>query len=114
MDENQVSVVARIKAREGKEDELREETLKLIEPTRSEEGCLNYDLHQGTEDPSIFFFYENWRSQQDLDEHLEMPYLKEYAEKLEDLGELEINTLKMISAPSEGTAGQQNVARGAS
>lgn len=74
---------------------MREETLKLVEPTRSEEDCLNYDLHQGIDDPSLLFFYENWRSQQDLDEHLEQPYIAEYIEKLGDLGQIEITTLRM-------------------
>lgn len=105
-DEAVVSVVARLKANDGMEGRLKEEASKLVEPTRSEEGCLNYDLHQGIEDPTVFFFYENWRSQQDLDEHLEMPYLQEFAQKLEDIGELEITTLHMVSPPNEGTAGR--------
>lgn len=105
-DETAVSVVARIQAREGMEQRLKEEASKLVEPTRSEEGCLNYDLHQGIEDPSVLFFYENWRSQQDLDEHLEKPYLKEFARKLEDIGELDITTLRMVSTPDAGTAGR--------
>lgn len=106
-DEDRVTVVARIKAREGMEEQLREETEALVQPTRSEEGCLNYDLHQGTEDPSVLVFYENWRSQQDLDEHLEQPYLKEWLEKTEDLaeGEVEIMVLQMVSPPSPGMAG---------
>ncbi len=57
-----------------------------MELTRSEEGCLNYDLHQGTDEPSLLVLYENRRSQQDLDEHLEKPYIAEYIEKLRDLG----------------------------
>jgi quinol monooxygenase YgiN len=100
MANEQVTVVARVKAREGMEDRLREETEALIEPTRSEEGCLNYDLHQGTDDPSVLLFYENWRSQEDLDEHLEQPYLKEWMEKIGDLaegGDVEITLLQMIS-----------------
>ncbi len=106
MADEQVSVVARLKAREGLEDRMREELLSLVEPTRKEEGCLNYDLHQGTEDPSLFYFYENWTSQQDLDEHLQMPYVQEFAQKLDDLGELEIMTLRMVSPPDAGTAGR--------
>jgi quinol monooxygenase YgiN len=107
-DEGQVTVVARIEASAGKEEQLREELEALIQPTRSEEGCLNYDLHRGKEDSSVFIFYENWRSQQDLDEHLEKPYLQEFVEKAEDLSEngVEITLLQMVSAPSAGTAGR--------
>ena len=54
-------------------------------PTRSEEGCINYDLHQSKEDLSRFMFYENWKSQEDLDKHLQMPYLTAFREKAGDL-----------------------------
>ena len=30
-------------------------------------------------------FYENWMSQNDLDDHLEMPYLKEFIKLLDEV-----------------------------
>lgn len=56
----------------------------------------------------MFIFYENWRSQQDLDEHLEQPYLKEFVEKAEDLSKngVDITLLRMVSVPNAGTAGR--------
>jgi len=38
-----------------------------IKPTTGERGYVNYDLHQGVEDPAVFFFYENWEAVEDLD-----------------------------------------------
>ena len=61
------------------------ELLALVEPTRSENGCLNYDLHQDTEDSSLFMFYENWTSKQDLDKHLQSPHLQALRAKAEGL-----------------------------
>jgi quinol monooxygenase YgiN len=46
-----LTVVARINAKPGEEQELREALEGLIEPTVQEKGCVNYDLHQGVEDP---------------------------------------------------------------
>ena len=40
-----LSLVARIKAKPGKEAELRQVLTALVQPTRAEEGCLTYDLH---------------------------------------------------------------------
>ena len=71
----QLSVVAQIKARPGKEDDLRRALLTLIEPTRAEEGCVQYDLHVHATDPSRFVFYENWTSREYLDRHLSSPHL---------------------------------------
>ncbi|HVG34715.1 MAG TPA: putative quinol monooxygenase [Pyrinomonadaceae bacterium] len=66
-----ISVVARVRARPGKEAEVRLACLALVEPSRAEQGCINYDLHQSADDPRLFMFYENWESREDLERHLE-------------------------------------------
>jgi quinol monooxygenase YgiN len=81
MADEKVTVLARIKAKKGMEGKVRQELLSLLGPTRSEKGCLNYDLHCSKEDKSQFIFYENWVSKKDLDEHLTMPYMKAFMEK---------------------------------
>ena len=45
----------------------------FVAPTRAEAGSVEYHLHISDADPNLFFFYENWRSRKDLDEHLETP-----------------------------------------
>ena len=77
----QLTVLARIKAKKGREEEVLREILSLIEPTRSEEGCITYDLHRGQDEPALFCLYENWRSRRDLDEHLATPYLQAFLGK---------------------------------
>ena len=57
-----LTVIARMRAKPGKEQELRDALEALVEPTSTEKGYVNYDLHQGVEDPGWFFFYENWES----------------------------------------------------
>ena len=76
MADKNISVLAIVNAREEILDEVRETLVSLVEPTRSEEGCLGYDLHQDSGDPCRFMFYENWVSQEALDKHLDKPYLK--------------------------------------
>ncbi len=80
-----LTVIARMHAKPGKEQELREALEALIEPTSQEKGYINYDLHQGVVDPGWFFFYENWESVEDLDAHLTAPHLVEFAKRLDDL-----------------------------
>ncbi len=80
-----VTVLARIKAKKGLEERVKGELLFLVSQTRSESGCINYDLHQAVDDQSVFMFYENWASKQDLDEHLEKPYLRAFIEKAKDI-----------------------------
>lgn len=83
-------VVAKIKAKRGKETELKDALLSLIEPTRAEEGCICYELHQSPQMPGLFLFYEIWKSKEDLDKHLQRPYLKNFFEKAHELLEQEI------------------------
>ncbi len=81
----QVTVLALFKARPGLEEAVRNEILALVQPTRSEAGCLNYDLHVSGADPSSLMLYENWVSKEDLDQHLAMPYLQAFLAKADSL-----------------------------
>ena len=85
MANKKVTVVARIRAKEGMEEKVKQELMALVSPTRSEKGCINYDLHQSVENKSLFMFYETWASKRDLDEHLEMPYMKSHMEKASEI-----------------------------
>ena len=85
MADEKITVLARIKARKGMEEELCRQAMCLIEPTRAEAGCINYDLCRGADDKSLFMFYENWISKNALDEHLQTPHLKAFIAKADGL-----------------------------
>lgn len=70
-----VTVVARIAAKPGMEDRVRAELQRLLAPTRGEEGCLNYDLHEATDRPGEFLFHENWSSEALLRNHLDSAHI---------------------------------------
>ena len=72
-----VIVIAKAKAKPGKEAEVLAHLKSLIGPSRQDEGCLNYDLHRQQDDPSSFLFHETWESQEHLDRHLAKPDLQE-------------------------------------
>ena len=80
-----LTVIASMKAAPGREAELRAALEALIETTVAEPGCVNYDLHQGAEDPATFFFYENWESAEQLDAHLAAPHLVAFADRIPEL-----------------------------
>jgi quinol monooxygenase YgiN len=80
-----LTVVAELQAKPGREEALRRAVLALIEPTRQEEGCVQYDLHVHTNDPGRFVFYENWTSREHLDRHAASAHLKEFGTVSADL-----------------------------
>jgi len=81
----EIIVLARIKAKEGLVEQVRQELASFVAPTRTEAGCISYDLHQGAEDQSLFMFYEQWAGKQALDEHLQKPHLKAFIAKADDI-----------------------------
>ena len=85
MSQKNLTVVAHIKAKAGAEEEVRQLLLSLIEPTHKETGCVDYTLHQGTEDKSLFMFYENWTSKEALDEHIQKPHLQDFLSRADEL-----------------------------
>ena len=76
-----VTVVVRIRAKEGCEAEVRSALLELLAPARAERGCLNYDLHEMPDEPTLFLFHETWASERDLDRHLMEPHVQSWIEK---------------------------------
>ena len=85
MSSKELRVIASFKGKDGLEETVLKELSALLAPTRCETGCIQYDLHRETDDPGVFVFYEIWKSRQDLDEHLEKPYLQALLGKVEDL-----------------------------
>lgn len=85
MSTKHITVVATFAAKPGKKTELRKLLLGLIEPTRKEAGCLNYDLHISQDDPAQFLFHENWTGKKLLDAHLKSKHMAAALPKIGDL-----------------------------
>jgi len=94
-----LTVIAYIFAKRGEEQRVRAELLSLVDETRKEKGCINYDLHESEENPAHFLMYENWRSAADLEVHARSAHLRDFGS---DMGQFlekppEITKWKMVS-----------------
>jgi quinol monooxygenase YgiN len=94
----QLTIIARFRAKAGQESRLRQEMQRLLAPTRAEAGCISYDLHQSQSDPALFVFYENWASQAALDAHVQTPHLQAMMKLVPDLvdGRLDITKWTIV------------------
>jgi len=81
MSDQKLIIVAKILAKEEKRESVKEELRKLIDITRKEEGCINYDLHQDNE--NLFLFYENWTNRNLWQKHVNNAHLVEYMKATE-------------------------------
>ncbi|MEM9631064.1 MAG: putative quinol monooxygenase [Pseudomonadota bacterium] len=92
-----LTIVANIKANPDKIELVKAELQKLIDITRAEEGCINYDLHQDNENPAHFMFYENWESRELWQTHMNAPHLAAYMEATEGaVAEFTLNEMTVI------------------
>jgi quinol monooxygenase YgiN len=85
MGNKQITVVVRLKARSGREVRVRQELLALLAPTRAEDGCINFDMHEAPDDPTLFLFHENWVSEEALKRHFETPHIRRWITLAETL-----------------------------
>ena len=80
-----VTVVAKITAKNDTIEAVKAELLKMVAPTRQEEGCIEYRLHQDNDDPAVFVFYENWKNLDCLEKHIVSRHFQAYVAAVGDL-----------------------------
>lgn len=96
-----LTVIATLRARPGKEAELKDYLTTLVGYTRTEMGCVAYDLNQQQDDPGLFVIVEYWTGRSALDQHMSMPYMQEFAASVGDLlaGPPQLQLLDMVTTP---------------
>ncbi|WP_460118386.1 putative quinol monooxygenase [Pseudomonas sp. S2_C03] len=63
------TAIATLIAKAGQQDALERHLRALLEPTRAEAGCGQYDLHQDLANPQAFYMIEQWNSDEALQAH---------------------------------------------
>lgn len=89
------AVVARVQAKPGKEQALREATLPLIAKVRAEPNNLVYFLQEDREKPGHFIFYEIFASQADFEAHNATPHVQAWFARLPELAEGGVQVTRM-------------------
>jgi quinol monooxygenase YgiN len=94
-----LTVIAKVRAKPGRERDVERELRALVAPTRAEKGCINYDLHVSHQDARVFMFHENWTDRTALDAHAASPHMIAWREKQGDMlaHGVEISLFEMIA-----------------
>ena len=85
MNDERIVLIARLKVKADRIEQLRSAALALVAESRDEEGCINYDIHQSIEDETLFFWHETWKNKAALDEHFARPFFGEFFKVVEDV-----------------------------
>ncbi len=94
----EVTVVAKARAKLGREADVERALKAVIGPTHREAGCRFYALHRGLEDRGVFVVIERWTSQDALDQHLATTHVRMLFGQLADLvaGPAEVVTFEHL------------------
>ncbi|WP_243373992.1 putative quinol monooxygenase [Geotalea sp. SG265] len=80
-----LTVIAKVTAKKESIEALEAELIKLVAPTRQEQGCIEYRLHRDNNDPAVFIFYENWENMAALERHMNSSHFQAYVKATEPL-----------------------------
>lgn len=82
-----ITVVAKLQANAGKEDELRTVLTEMVANVKEKEGVVvpAYSLHVSDDDPTLFMFYEQYANAEAFDAHGKTDHMKEMGAKLKGL-----------------------------
>ena len=75
---SKLTIVVHIRTNSKKRDFVKKELLKLIDVTRAQKGCLQYDLHQDNYEPNHFVFYEQWESREHWKNNVNTKHFQDY------------------------------------
>lgn len=82
---NNYETTAVLKAKNGKREKLQEELLKLINPTRKEEGCLKYTLFEDKNQAGTFYMQESFKDYEAFKVHIDTAHFKNFASQKNEL-----------------------------
>ena len=89
------AVVAHVRAKPGKEQELRALTLPLVAKVRAEPNNLLYFLQEDRESPGHFVFYEIFASKADFDAHNATAHVQAWFARLPELADGDVQVMRL-------------------
>lgn len=89
------AVVAEVRAKPGKADELRRITLPLMERVRREPNNLVYFVHEDREAPGHFIFYEIFVTKADFEAHNATAHVQSWFARLPELAQGGVQVVHM-------------------
>jgi quinol monooxygenase YgiN len=97
--------IATLRAREGKEAQVRAAFAEMQGAVHEEQGCRLYALHTDREDPRTFVMIEIWDSEADIQRHLETPHVQALIARTDELFEGPA-VIQMLDALPVGDSGK--------
>lgn len=79
-----IIVLAKVTSKDGMEDKIINEAKTLIEATRAEKGCIEYNLYNPIDSENILLFVEKWETKEFLESHIKQDHFIKFGSAIED------------------------------
>ena len=81
-----ITVIAKLQAQPGKEDQMKAELVKMVQAVSANEPeVVNYSLHQSDDDPTVFYVYEQYASAEAQQAHGQSEHMKALGTVMRDV-----------------------------
>lgn len=77
-----LQTVSKIYVKEDQINEFIEVFRGMVDPTKKENGCIQYEMYQDEENPSTLIVLEQWGSRDDFDNHMKSEHLERILPKM--------------------------------
>ena len=81
-----VAVIGQFRIPANRMDEASPAMRKVMDATRAEDGCIEYNYAEDLADPGLIRVSEVWASREQLAAHLKTPHMAVWAEERAGLG----------------------------
>lgn len=78
-------VFVRFEPLPAKEQQLHDELVRLMEPTRAEPGCVRIHLYEAVRDPMVYCIHSEWVDAAAFDAHSQFPHMIRFLGLVRDL-----------------------------
>jgi quinol monooxygenase YgiN len=77
-----IIVAGSVLVQETKREQAKQLALTMSNATKAEAGCLDYTFYSDLENPSRFFIFEKWETQETLSKHFQTEHMRVFNEQL--------------------------------
>jgi quinol monooxygenase YgiN len=93
----QLPLIVKFEVKKDKLEFVKSELMKILEPTRNEEGCILYELHQDLNNPNILMFYEVWKTKDYWKAHDNKQHIVDFKKAIEgSVAKVTVNKLTIL------------------
>lgn len=80
-----INITAIVKSNPDSIEETKNFLTEMALHSKKEDACIQYDLHQDKENPTLFIFHEIWESEEGLALHNTRPYIRGFVERASEI-----------------------------